>query len=260
MTVVAGIAAAALLAAALVRRMRRRGQHATACAAAGALCVANPFALDAVALGHGQELLAGALCAGAALAALRPRTGAAATGLGLALASAQWAAVAVLPVLAAARGRRLRLVVLAVGVAALATGAVLALGGSALGGDLAWPALLAVPLTALWWSSPRRTPDDALALLALLFLLACVLDAGRQTYEHVPFLLALVAWEGLTRRGLPIASLVSALAIWAAPGDLYLLAALPAAAWLAARLFVPARGLVRVRAWPAPARRTPLTH
>ena len=74
--------------------------------------------------------------------------------------------------------------------------------------------LLAVPLTLLWWRSPRRTPDDVLALLALLFLMRSLLDPVNNAYYHVPFLLALIAWEGLTRRGPPLLSLVSSATIY----------------------------------------------
>ena len=107
-------------------------------------------------------------------------------------------------------------------------------------------------------ASRRRTPDDVLALLALLFLLRCLLDPVDNAYYHVPFLLALVAWEGLTRRGPPVVSLLSSAAIYytiykagwtddvAARNALYLLvdgagrpvadrAALPAVAQAAAR-------------------------
>ena len=129
--------------------------------------------------------------------------------------------------------------------------------------------LLAAPLTALWWTSRRRFPDDALALLALLFLLRCLLDPVNNAYYHVPFLLSLVAWEGLTRRGAPVVSLLCGAAIYytiykagwtddiAARNGLYLLATLPAGVWLAARLYVPSRRLHSraARAWPAPLQR-----
>jgi hypothetical protein len=131
--------------------------------------------------------------------------------------------------------------------------------------------LLAVPLTFLWWRSPRRTPDDVLALLALLFLARCLLDPVNNAYYHVPFLLSLTAWEGLTRRGPPLVSLLSAAAIYytiykagwsddvAVRNALYLLATLPVAVWLTARLYAPAKiGRLRAtRAWPSPVRRAP---
>ena len=70
----------------------------------GALCLVNPLTWEAIRLGHPEELLGGALCVGAVLAALRGRTLPAAVLLGLALATKQWAVIAVLPVLAAAPG------------------------------------------------------------------------------------------------------------------------------------------------------------
>ena len=113
--------------------------------------------------------------------------------------------------------------------------------------------LVAIPLTALWWFSPRRTPDDVLALLALLFLVRALLDPVSDPYNFVPFLLALVAWEGLTRRGLPLASLLSPVAI------VNPLLAIPIGMWLAVRLYVPSRTLPRLRAWPYAAPRIPVS-
>jgi hypothetical protein len=45
--------------------------------------------------------------------------------------------------------------------------------------------------------------DTALALAALLFLLRCVLDPYTFSYHHVPFLVALAAYEVVGRRRLP---------------------------------------------------------
>ena len=131
--------------------------------------------------------------------------------------------------------------------------------------------LLAAPLTLLWWRSPRRTPDDALALLALLFLLRCLLDPVNNAYYHVPGLLALIAWEGLTRRGAPVVSVASAAAIYytiykagwtddvAARNAMYLLATVPVGVWLAVRLYLPSRKLLHLRAWPMPVRQPVVT-
>ena len=115
--------------------------------------------------------------------------------------------------------------------------------------------VLALPLSAAWWFSRRRTPDDVLALLALLFLLRCLLDPVDNAYYHVPFLLSLIAWEGLVRRGLPLVSMLSSVAIYytiykagwtddlALRNAFYLAATLPVAVWLAVRLYVPRRAL-----------------
>ena len=85
---------------------------------AGALLVANPVTLDALHLGHPEELLGAALCVAAVLlAAERPLWAAAA--LGAALATKQWALIAIAPVLIAApREARVRLAATAAGIAA----------------------------------------------------------------------------------------------------------------------------------------------
>jgi hypothetical protein len=69
--------------------------------------------------------------------------------------------------------------------------------------------LLPIPLGLLLVRRGAR-PDDALGLLALLLLLRCALDPVDNGYYHVPFLMALAAWEGLRRDGLPVLSLLSA--------------------------------------------------
>jgi len=54
----------------------------------------------------------------------------------------------------------------------------------------------------------RGNPDDLLQLVALLFLLRCVLDPLTFSYHHAPFLIALIAFEGL-RRDVPLLSAYS---------------------------------------------------
>lgn len=57
--------------------------------------------------------------------------------------------------------------------------------------------------------------SQALALLALVFLLRCVLDPVDNAYYHLPLLLALLAWEAVTRpRRLPVVTLLTAAALW----------------------------------------------
>jgi hypothetical protein len=51
----------------------------------------------------------------------------------------------------------------------------------------------------------RANPDDVLQLVALLFLARCVLDPLTFSYHHAPFLIALIAFEGL-RRQVPVLS------------------------------------------------------
>lgn len=111
---------------------------------------------------------------------------------------------------------------------------------------------LAVPLTVLWWRRRERVPaESALALLALLFLLRCVLDPVNNEYYHAPFLAALAAWEAVARRGLPVLTILATASLWivfrrvATPdGDLlnwaaYMAATLPLAAALAGFAYAP---------------------
>lgn len=56
--------------------------------------------------------------------------------------------------------------------------------------------------------------QTCLALLALAFLLRCILDPQDLFYYHLPFLLSLVAWESCSRRGVPWVSLGSLAALW----------------------------------------------
>jgi Glycosyltransferase family 87 len=76
--------------------------------------------------------------------------------------------------------------------------------------------VLALPLSALWWlrgGRAARDRDDALALLALLFLERCALDPWNLVYYHLPLVLALLAWE--VRRGrLPVLALGATSAAW----------------------------------------------
>ncbi len=73
--------------------------------------------------------------------------------------------------------------------------------------------LLAIPLALPIARRRERTADDALALLALLFLLRCVLDPSNHVYYQVPFVLALGAWEARVR-GVPLLSLISLAGFW----------------------------------------------
>jgi len=82
------------------------------------LLVANPVVLEALHLGHPEELLGAALCVAALLLA-RDRPLWSAVALGAALATKQWALIAIAPVLiAAAPDARVRLAATATGVAA----------------------------------------------------------------------------------------------------------------------------------------------
>ena len=83
---------------------------------------------------------------------------------------------------------------------------------------------------------------EALALLALLMLARCALDPLPLAYYFAPLLLALAAWEGLRRDGLPVGALLSAgvvaglvgpapLGVGPTATNLLVLAALATVAW-----------------------------
>ena len=111
---------------------------------------------------------------------------------------------------------------------------------------------LVVPASVVWWRR-RGLADrsgDVLALLAALLLARCVLDPADNVYYHLPFLLALLAWEARASARPPVATLAATAAVWAsfewlpqvlapdAQAAAYLLWALPA---LAAMLAVALR-------------------
>jgi Glycosyltransferase family 87 len=242
-----------------------RGQSWPVALGAVTLMVLSPLTIGARLGGHPEELLAGALCVGAVLAALDDRPVLAGALLGLALGTKQWTPVAVVPVFIACRAGRLRMLAVA---AALGAPLALALpladpaafsSTAKLIGDLnevsmvSWwfpfsvshtvtvqviggPATATSHLlpfgltrTTVFWLIPAvavlvgwcfqrsrtdRDPADALGLLALLVLLRCTLDPSNVSYYHVPFVIALLAWETITRRGLPLISLLAIAGIW----------------------------------------------
>lgn len=204
------------------------------------LAVGSPAAVDALDVGHPEEVLAAALTVGAVVAAMRSRPVAAALLLGLALATKQWAVIALPPVLLAAGRPRRRVGAGAVGLALALTlpQAIADPGGfvsvsqhaatstndvfvqswwyplaHTLPGWLAQlthPAIVlaAVPATILAHRRGIRA-DGVLPLLALLFLVRCVLDPVDNFYYHLPLLLTLLAWDLQMRRVLPWASLAA---------------------------------------------------
>ena len=116
--------------------------------------------------------------------------------------------------------------------------------------------LASIPLA---WPLARRrgrTADDALALLALLLLLRCVLDPSNHVYYQVPFVLALAAWEGRTH-GAPVLSLIGLGGFWfvfhtvSGTGSLlaqflvYMALVTPLAAYLAAVILRGQMGIVQ---------------
>jgi hypothetical protein len=287
----AGSALAVVLAASLLARRAGRGTIAIVVG----LCAANPITLRALDVGHPEELLGAALCAGAVLAALRGRAALAGVLLGLALANKAWAVLALGPVLLALPAGRLRALAIAGGVAAVFVLPLLlaappsAQPGAAAqtneifqpwqvwwflgsagevirGGDglvkegyraapdwlspVSHPLIVAValPLSLLAW----RRRSDPLLLLALLFVLRCVLDPWNTAYYALPAIVALVTWEAWRTERPPLLALTLTMATWAtwqwlvpaAPADVeslvYLAWSLPFAALLAWRLYAPA--------------------
>jgi hypothetical protein len=111
-----------------------------------------------------------------------------------------------------------------------------------------------VLLALLYRRRPGPDPEGLLGLLALCFLVRGMLDPISPAYYYVPFLMALAAWDGLRRRGLPLLTVGSAGALWflffvARGADnwlsreralvtvLYLLWALPVTAVIARRIY-----------------------
>jgi hypothetical protein len=120
---------------------------------------------------------------------------------------------------------------------------------------------IALPLSLAWRRRPNRNLDDALALLALLFLLRCVLDPWNLGYYHLPLVTALIAWEVRGGRDWPLLGLAVSAATWMTfvtnhgrttdtPFFMYLAWALPLAAYLAHRLYLQRAPLPYRRSWP----------
>jgi hypothetical protein len=74
--------------------------------------------------------------------------------------------------------------------------------------------LLVFPAAFLQARFGRQSTGSAMALLALLMLLRCVLDPVSNVYYHVPFVMALATWEFFERRGLPAVTLFGSVALW----------------------------------------------
>jgi hypothetical protein len=102
------------------------------------LCLFNPLTIEALNMGHPEELLTAALAVAAIATASEGHRYRAAVLLGLAVASKQWAVIAILPVLMALPSSRIRV--------AVVSGAIVAV--------LTLPALIAAPDT---FSEVNRT-------------------------------------------------------------------------------------------------------
>jgi hypothetical protein len=129
--------AAATLAIVLYARARVLGVGAAAAWLAVVLVAVNPLILRALETGHPEELLGGALCAGAALAAIARRPRLAGVLLGLAVANKPWALLAVVPVMLMLPARRRVALAAAAGVGALVVVPVLLLSDIATTGTVA---------------------------------------------------------------------------------------------------------------------------
>jgi Glycosyltransferase family 87 len=75
--------------------------------------------------------------------------------------------------------------------------------------------VLAIPFTAAALMVRRRLrADDVFALLALLFLVRCLIDPVDNAYYHVPFVLSLAFWEVFAWKRAPLLALLASLAVW----------------------------------------------
>ena len=267
--------AAALIALVLGREMHKRGRSAAAIGMTVGLWFFNPASAQAINIGHPEEIVGGALCVLGVLVAGRESPVPGGAALGLALATKQWALAAAPPVLLAARNP------LKTGAVALAVWLPLELPlvlanfdaytrvgryGVVMGvpSGLWWPVSpllpdsvivgLARPLVLaaalgvsvlVWRRHGGRTTESQLALLALVLLLRVLLDPTGNQYFATPFVMALVAFEGISSRRLPVVSLATVVLIgisfrtirilsWepAVTNLFYLAWALPLALWL----------------------------
>ena len=140
--------------------------------------------VDAIHLGHPEEVLAAVLATGAVLAAIRGRRGWAAVLLGLAVGTKQWAVLAAIPVLLALDDHRFATAVRAAGLALLLTAVLpiadpraFARADSVVGGlnftdpfSLWWPLGSRITLKGRRWGVPlaRQTLADWLPACAEL--------------------------------------------------------------------------------------------
>jgi hypothetical protein len=80
-------------------------------------------------------------------------------------------------------------------------------------GQLSHPAVFAIaaalPLS-LWTQRRQWSLEDGLLVLAVLFLVRCLLDPLTISYHHVPLFVTIVAYEVVRRRTVPVVALISA--------------------------------------------------
>jgi hypothetical protein len=240
------VAAAAILGVALLRAFGADADSWPRKLLVVLLAVATPAAMEALDLGHPEEILGAALSVGAVVACIRRKHMWAALLLGCAIATKQWALLAIGPaMLACGRPHWWRVPAAACGIAAVflsplvfadhqtfaaATRAAASapteplyqswwyLFAHNLPGWIAQKTkplivLSAIPLT-LFAYLRRGGARSALPLLALLFLIRCVFDPQTNYYYHLPFLLALLAWDVQARRPLPYSALAATAALF----------------------------------------------
>lgn len=191
------------------------------------LCILNPIFVVALLGGHPEEILGAVLCVAAVVTATRGRAGWAGFLIGLAVVNKSWALVAVPVVLVSLpAGRRRAALIAAATVAVVMIPATALHGGGITDGSVgtgigtifnppqllwwfgshSWIAgharfliiAVAICCAAAWWPRARSASarsSDPLLLLAMVLLLRAALDPWNNLYYHVPFLLALIAYE-----------------------------------------------------------------
>lgn len=113
--------AAGLLGLYLAHLARRRGMPPLGQALIAGLCLFNPLTIEALDMGHPEELLTAALAVAAIATASEGHRYRTALLLGLAVMSKQWAVIAILPVLMALPSSRIRVALLSGAIVAVLT-------------------------------------------------------------------------------------------------------------------------------------------
>jgi hypothetical protein len=189
---IACLVPAGLLACWLVARRGATSGERLAGAFGAILVLASPAVVDAIHLGHPEEVLAIALATAAVLAAVRGRGTSAAVLLGLAVGTKQWALLAAPCVLLALPGQRLATAVKA-GATALVLSAILPLADPAAFArqDATVGGMNFTDPFSLWWPLGSRYPVPAHAAPAIAHLLP--LGLTRSAATAIAILIALSA-------------------------------------------------------------------